>query len=1223
MINNIPILSKNDLNALKDTLTELYKNSFDYLYNLQVSSIFRKRFHYNTNQLKPLSDIFSNEIDLVDYFYLVMDGELISPKKRILFKKSNFFDTFMSQEDISNNSDIFERNYLVFIDGYLNFDTKVFIKEDKVYLCFDIHKKWDFDIEELEDHAIEVIYLSNYIQNKFTCKREEVISSTGEILIPESLYNPNNADVDFIFFNNIGINKYKFISSEPYNSYYYIMDDIKDEEIKFIAIGLDNFATQLQLNKGEKYFQLSVKDMPIATENILLFVEINGIKRLMTIDEYISLNLYYPNIYEIQNTIGDSITCLIFYNEFNNDLKYKNYSNIYFHWINNAVSLISNNELPDIIKNYKPYKFDYTTWDYIESDDYTFPLEYYKNTFKKAFGYNEEYLRDYLKKLIPNTNSISYLDISKINLNSKLVSSYKDLNTGKTVSLNESRYKFIFEFNDEEEYNGKKYFIDGYIYSPDIRFHDDQYEYLYIQKDLLMVDSLIEIEYIKPLEFTKTFQVSSIEDIVEYELTEEKFANLSSLQIKDVETDTYLSKDDYIISKIDYYKNYHLTTSLYENIDKIKISIVNEDYLNKDLELRIESKTILEYQNVETNVDTVIGTSMNLLGSMSDINRNFVKDTFRIYDIVKWGSEYQEKEYNISSEFYELNDIKEFLISFKYKRYITKAGRGVGLIVQITYDDDSIFIFDQTLENVSKLTDTEFKLGRFKIKIPSDRYIKEIRIKFAMKGNVTGKYRIKELMLTKGYYHTDYCECDEDQYTPNLIPNTALLSSQPGGKSEYYSISQNVTVDTDEKKSFNGCNSFKIHANSGNTYVSVNNVIPICDSYEYNVFSFYVFIPIEETPNKQIEMRVRFYDTNKKELSMYSEFKDLNNIPKNHYYRIYTNKIEIPKNAKFASAGFISTDFSSNIWVTAFQFENGIHPTNYTPSQDELTRGVIPYGTYRNNGSNFRIYRNGKKVPTITNWLRKIPKNYSTTGESEMLVNTNIIRNIGDKMVYDFSPIKLNRILYKKEIDKSGIIDLRGIIKKPFDLRWYEIYLNGVRLNKNMIEIITPTRIRVYDSNKYKNGKTKIITSGTFNVSEDIKAGHRIYERGINSLYNLEIFERDLNSDDEFVLSKTYDSYSEKQYQLVENKYTSIGEKVFTEQDVISDMWSEIDMEWVYFILYLNNKFINPNINQVNTDKWISNFFNTLLVPDETIQFLNANQVYKPPIICYLNPNNK
>ena len=29
---------------------------------------------------------------------------------------------------------------------------------------------------------------------------------------------------------------------------------------------------------------------------------------------------------------------------------------------------------------------------------------------------------------------------------------------------------------------------------------------------------------------------------------------------------------------------------------------------------------------------------------------NFVKDTFRIYDIVKWGSEAQEKEYNIVSE---------------------------------------------------------------------------------------------------------------------------------------------------------------------------------------------------------------------------------------------------------------------------------------------------------------------------------------------------------------------------------------------------------------------------------------------------------------------------------------------------------------------------------------------------------------------------------------------
>lgn len=397
MINNIPILSKNDLDALKNTLTKLYKNSFDYLYNLQATSIFKKRLNFNTDQLLPLTDIFSNEIDLIDYFYLVMDSELISTERRNIFNKSNFFDKFISQEDMSNNPDIFDRNYLVFIDGYLNFDTKVFIKEDKVYLCFDVHKKWDFILEDMEDHHIEVIYLNNYTQHKFTCNKKDILSSSNDILIPTRLLNPKNENLDFIIFNNIGVSKYKFLLSEPYYSgnYYYVMEDIEDEKIEFISIGLDNFATQLQLNKKEKYFQLSIKDMPIPTENILLFVELNGIKRLMTVEEYKSLNLYYPNIYEIDNLIGDSITCLIFYKEFDNDLVYKNYSNIYFHWINNAVSLISNNELPEIIKKYKPYKFDYTTMDYINSDEYTFPLEYYKNTFRKAFENNEEFLLDY------------------------------------------------------------------------------------------------------------------------------------------------------------------------------------------------------------------------------------------------------------------------------------------------------------------------------------------------------------------------------------------------------------------------------------------------------------------------------------------------------------------------------------------------------------------------------------------------------------------------------------------------------------------------------------------------------------------------------------------------------------------------------------------------------------------------------------------------------------
>ena len=92
----------------------------------------------------------------------------------------------------------------------------------------------------------------------------------------------------------------------------------------------------------------------------------------------------------------------------------------------------------------------------------------------------------------------------------------------------------------------------------------------------------------------------------------------------------------------------------------------------------------------------------------------------------------------------------------------------------------------------------------------------------------------------------------------------------------------------------------------------------------------------------------------------------------------------------------------------------------------------------------------------------------------------------GEKIIIDVTPYR-NRLVYFSEntVDESEeaydgnspiVVDLRGYISKPFDLRYYEVYLNGRRIGRNNIFPISPFMIRI---------------------------------AGVHSTHNLEIYEKD------------------------------------------------------------------------------------------------------------------
>ena len=67
---------------------------------------------------------------------------------------------------------------------------------------------------------------------------------------------------------------------------------------------------------------------------------------------------------------------------------------------------------------------------------------------------------------------------------------------------------------------------------------------------------------------------------------------------------------------------------------------------------------------------------------------------------------------------------------------------------------------------------------------------------------------------------------------------------------------------------------------------------------------------------------------------------------------------------------------------------------------------------------------------------------------------------LGDKVAVDTTSYNNRLIYYKKELP-GFLIDLNGYIDKPFDPRFYEVYLNGRRLTARNLKAISPYEVQL------------------------------------------------------------------------------------------------------------------------------------------------------------------
>lgn len=99
-----------------------------------------------------------------------------------------------------------------------------------------------------------------------------------------------------------------------------------------------------------------------------------------------------------------------------------------------------------------------------------------------------------------------------------------------------------------------------------------------------------------------------------------------------------------------------------------------------------------------------------------------------------------------------------------------------------------------------------------------------------------------------------------------------------------------------------------------------------------------------------------------------------------------------------------------------------------------------------------RIYRNGRLIPRSHYRLL-------TTYVKPRIMFMEWMRS-GDLIYIDITPYRYTELYYQEELEKGQTtIDLRGVITKPFDIRYYDVYVNGRKMSLNSVFAVTPWEI--------------------------------------------------------------------------------------------------------------------------------------------------------------------
>ena len=231
-------------------------------------------------------------------------------------------------------------------------------------------------------------------------------------------------------------------------------------------------------------------------------------------------------------------------------------------------------------------------------------------------------------------------------------------------------------------------------------------------------------------------------------------------------------------------------------------------------------------------------------------------------------------------------------------------------------------------------------------------------------------------------------------------------------------------------------------------------------------------------------------------------------------------------------------------------------------NEDQIDKTLLIGTDVSRYNGHFRIYRNGRLLPPAI-YTIKFKKRLGTY----TVINIQMNKKVGDVYHIEINPniYYTNHFSYK--ISNEGLLDFGGLINKPFNLKWFDVYLNGYKLSEHNFDILTPRYVLI-------NG---VSTTDNLLIMEKNWVGDIFKFRHSSEVPIPPIFDHNSCTDDELFakLGELQDAVDNIKNEIIEDDTI---DNVLT--DIIEDTSDELVRQLPDIFHYFINihPYINPDI---------------------------------------------
>ena len=521
-LSNYLNISKNETihkQDIEDSLKNAIITNYQKLLSEQVASCNVRKYEFLLSDMKPVIRLPGEEASYTDvnrYGYQINEG-IVKYDRRHILPSLGLLNKRVTQDEISKDEyDVFEKNYICFIDNYMVDCLEVAVLDDYTMFILNVEatgtetdmSRAKFN-ELIENGAKVTLYtVPNFYKESLRINNATLVAKLAGSISFDRLGNPDTFDENTIFFINttpeyalktmvecdVTENSVEVLDLEKLDSVRYVID----------IINLPFYQSYKTFTE-DSWFQLSDYKYPIPNVNMFPIV-LNGENGTKMND--IQIESYYPNVYKITGIhSGDTVKLGFSYSE-SNWVSCDNRLYMFYKYFPDVLPMYENGKIPDVVKDFQPVNIPYYSKLYDDTVHlpYTFAVKVdkFKSFMEQDYKYLVHYLYTKLKGKMRHYIYMNKLDlpsrVRKDNRNecffapSASLELYDD--AYQIVTFPEERYLFSLPkaiFGPDEEF---RFYLDNLAVMPSL-YHlqaDADWYHLYIPCSMVTTESILEIE---------------------------------------------------------------------------------------------------------------------------------------------------------------------------------------------------------------------------------------------------------------------------------------------------------------------------------------------------------------------------------------------------------------------------------------------------------------------------------------------------------------------------------------------------------------------------------------------------------------------------------------------------------------------------------------------------------------------------------------------------------